>query len=225
MVHRNPPRPRKQPQQSRSQILVDAIREACLLILHKEGPDQLSTQHIADVAGVNIASVYQYFPNKEAVLASVYDKELQSLADISAQRFADFQQLAERSLEETLRAIIDLEADQLFALYTLNPGFFTQYSHSFDVHERVDEITQAMQNPSWKDWLPSFLSAHQHRLRPVAIETLSLFTRTTLRGVMQGAVDEDPELLESEAFRLELLNLLSGYLVNTATAAVGRSGQ
>ena len=68
------PQPRKRPKQARSLILVQAIQEACLKILQEEGAEQLTTQRIADVAGINIASLYQYFPNKEAILADgVYD--------------------------------------------------------------------------------------------------------------------------------------------------------
>ena len=76
MNRHRPPRPRKRPKQSRSLMLVQAIQEACLQILEREGPDQLTTQRIADVAGINIASLYQYFPNKEAVLAEVFDEQV-----------------------------------------------------------------------------------------------------------------------------------------------------
>jgi AcrR family transcriptional regulator len=214
MINNTPPRPRKLPKQSRSQILVDAIQEACLQILHSEGPGQLSTQNIADVAGVNIASVYQYFPNKDAVLASVYDKELQHLADLSAHRFGDIHAMSERSLEGTLAAIIDLEADQLLALHKLNPDFYAQYSQSYDVHRAVDEKTQSMQNPSWKEWLPSFLSLHKKRLRSDDISTLSFIARNTMRGILQAALNEDPGVLESEKFRSEILTVLVLYLVS-----------
>jgi hypothetical protein len=158
MTNKTPPRPRKYPKQSRSQILVEAIQIACLQILQKEGSEQ--------------------------------------------------------SLEKTLAALIDLEADQLLTLYKLNPDFFTEYSESYDVHGRVDEITQSMKNPSWKDWFPEFLAIYIHRLRPVDVNTLSFFARNTMRGILQAAVDEDPALLESGEFRLELLNLLLRYLVD-----------
>ena len=55
------PRPRKRPKQSRSAELVRAIREACLQILDQEGPERLTTQRIADVAGVNMALVRVHY--------------------------------------------------------------------------------------------------------------------------------------------------------------------
>ena len=69
-----PPHPRRVPRQDRSRFLVDVIRTAALRILREEGMDALTTNRIASVAGVAVASVYQYFPNKEAILASVYEE-------------------------------------------------------------------------------------------------------------------------------------------------------
>ncbi|MFT6050497.1 MAG: AcrR family transcriptional regulator [Halioglobus sp.] len=216
MAYKTPPRPRKYPKQNRSQLLVEAIQESCLQILQKSDAKTLSTQHIADVAGVSIASVYQYFPNKEAILASVYDKALQQLADLTSQRFADFQSLSEKSLEQTLAAIISLEADQLLIMHRLSPDFFSEYSQSFDVHTKVDELTQSMKNPSWKDWFPEFLSMHKNRLCSTDLNTLSFFARNTMDGMLKAALTEDPTLLESDAFRAELLKLLVRYLVDEA---------
>ena len=213
MTDKKPPSPRKRPQQGRSLLLVNAIQEACLIILRDEGPDQLSTQRIADVAGVNIASVYQYFPNKEAVLANVYNEVLQQQADKAAQHFVEFQELSKLSLEKTLAAFIDLEAEQLLALYKLNPGFYSEYCHSYDIHGAVDEITQARHNPSWEAWFPQFLECHKTRLRSVDVNTMSFIVRNTLRGNLQAAIDDNPLRLEDDEFRAELLYLLLAYLL------------
>src|SRR5262245_39905095 len=63
VVSERVPPPRRRPKQARSQAIVKAIQEACLRILKEEGPDAVNTNRIAEVAGVNIASVYRYFPN------------------------------------------------------------------------------------------------------------------------------------------------------------------
>ncbi|MFT4918666.1 MAG: AcrR family transcriptional regulator, partial [Zhongshania aliphaticivorans] len=63
-----PPEPRRRPSQSRSKVLVDAIIQACKQVLADEGEERLTTNRIAEVAGVTIGSLYQYFPNKEAIL-------------------------------------------------------------------------------------------------------------------------------------------------------------
>lgn len=59
---------RKVPQQARSTELVAAILEAATQVLAKEGATRFTTARVADKAGVSVGSVYQYFPNKAAIL-------------------------------------------------------------------------------------------------------------------------------------------------------------
>lgn len=66
--------PRKTPVQERSQATVDAIVQAAADILSKEGAARLTTNRIAERAGVNIASLYQYFPGKDAIVAQVAER-------------------------------------------------------------------------------------------------------------------------------------------------------
>ncbi|MGB8666049.1 MAG: TetR/AcrR family transcriptional regulator, partial [Serratia inhibens] len=61
-------KPRKRPVQERSRITVDAIVQASAYILNESGWEGLTTNAIAERAGVNISSLYQFFPNKEAII-------------------------------------------------------------------------------------------------------------------------------------------------------------
>ena len=81
MTGQPPPQPRKRPKQERARFSVAAIEQACLKILEDEGPRRLTTNRIAEVAGVNIASLYQYFPNKDAVVGCVYAARVAAEAD------------------------------------------------------------------------------------------------------------------------------------------------
>src|SRR3984885_9989466 len=65
--------PRKSASQQRSQITVNALLEATARILVREGFDKASTNRIAEVAGVSVGSLYQYFPSKEAIVAALID--------------------------------------------------------------------------------------------------------------------------------------------------------
>lgn len=214
MAATQPPKPRKLPRQQRSQQLVRAIREACLRILEEEGPDRLTTQRIADVAGVNIASVYQYFPNKEAVLANVFEQQLEQLADAAAAEFSRIDRLSRESFEATLAAIIEMEARQLARLHAMAPDFFLRYRQSFDVHRRVDELTQARSNPSWEQWFNGFLARYRHRLRDGDLVTLGFIARRSLEGCLHAALHQDPALLDDTSFRREVLELLQRYLLD-----------
>jgi AcrR family transcriptional regulator len=66
---------RKLPSQERSKMTVDALVESTARILADEGYEAANTNRIAAVAGVSIGSLYQYFPSKEALVASVIDRQ------------------------------------------------------------------------------------------------------------------------------------------------------
>lgn len=212
MTHTDPPKPRKQPKQARSLMLVNAIQEACLKILEREGADKLTTQRIADVAGINIASLYQYFPNKEAVLSNLYEQEIARVTEDTVRQFAEIQRLSEQSLADTLEAIIEIKTAQLARLYRINPEFYQTYRHSFDIHQRVDAVTQSLTNPSWADWFPKFLSYHGDSLREGDIDAISFIARSSLEGSLHAALLEQPESLKDPSFKQELLTLLLNYL-------------
>jgi AcrR family transcriptional regulator len=79
MTARQPPRiaSRKHPQQARSTELVAAILQAAIQVLAKEGATRFTTARVAEKAGVSVGSVYQYFPNKAAILFRLQSDEWQ----------------------------------------------------------------------------------------------------------------------------------------------------
>jgi len=66
--------PKKRPVQKRSQATFDALVEACTGLLLERGYARTTTNHIAERAGVNIASLYEYFPGKDAIVAVVAER-------------------------------------------------------------------------------------------------------------------------------------------------------
>lgn len=76
--------PRKRPLQSRAVATVAAIIEAAAHILEKDGLDGYSTNAIAERAGVSIGSLYQYFPNKDAITRALIARESRTLLEAVA---------------------------------------------------------------------------------------------------------------------------------------------
>ncbi|MGJ4995080.1 TetR family transcriptional regulator [Bradyrhizobium sp. HKCCYLS3077] len=66
---------RKQPQQARSADLVSAILQAAVQVLTSEGAQRFTTARVAEKAGVSVGSLYQYFPNKAAILFRLQSDE------------------------------------------------------------------------------------------------------------------------------------------------------
>lgn len=73
---------RKQPQQARSTELVAAILEAAVQVLEKEGAQRFTTARVAERAGVSVGSVYQYFPNKAAILFRLQSDEWRQTTEL-----------------------------------------------------------------------------------------------------------------------------------------------
>jgi AcrR family transcriptional regulator len=74
-------KPHKTATQERAKMSVNAILQATTYILKRKGHVGLTTNKIAEKAGVNIASLYQYFPNKESILFSLHKAEWESTWD------------------------------------------------------------------------------------------------------------------------------------------------
>jgi len=66
--------PRRRPTTPQGLLTVDAILIAAERILERSGPNGLTTNHVAELAGVSIGSLYQYFPNKEALVGALQDR-------------------------------------------------------------------------------------------------------------------------------------------------------
>ncbi|MCZ8318839.1 MAG: TetR/AcrR family transcriptional regulator [Silanimonas sp.] len=68
--------PRKNPVQARSIHTVEAIHAACIQVLSDGGMERLTTTRVAERAGVSVGSLYQYYPNKQSLLAAVLEEYL-----------------------------------------------------------------------------------------------------------------------------------------------------
>jgi AcrR family transcriptional regulator len=72
-----PLHPRKRPSQARSAVTVDAILEAAVRVLLADGYPRLTTRRVAEVAGVSVGSLYQYFPNRRSLVAEVIRRKVE----------------------------------------------------------------------------------------------------------------------------------------------------
>jgi len=78
--------------------------DAAVVLLKRSGARAITTNRIAETAGVSIGSVYQYFPNKHAVFAALHERHIGLVSEVISRKIRDS---AESSLEELIESLLD----------------------------------------------------------------------------------------------------------------------
>ena len=95
---------RRSPKQSRSRATCDAILEAAAQILERDGPARFNTASVAERAGVSIGTLYQYFPDKQAILLAAAHREASAEEPVRVGR----QRALMRALIDVLESFVRL---------------------------------------------------------------------------------------------------------------------
>lgn len=109
-VRDSPVSPRKSPRQERSRRTVERILDAAARIFHEQGYAGATTNDIADEAEVSVGSLYQYFPNKDALLVALTKRHIQSAADGLTDLVSG--PSSEATLGVILRSVVDFLVEQ-----------------------------------------------------------------------------------------------------------------
>ena len=131
---------RKKPIQARSGATVEAIHEAVIQVLLGEGLARLTTTRVAERAGVSVGTLYQYFPNKQALLFAVLVEHFEEV--VAAIERIDVEG-PKRPIAELAWSIADAyvsvkiaRPDATTALYRV-AGAIDQFRLSTDVYQRL----------------------------------------------------------------------------------------
>lgn len=103
---------RKQPRQARSNELVAAVLEAAVQVLATEGAQRFTTARVAERAGVSVGSLYQYFPNKAAILFRLQSDEWRDTSDLLRGILEDRDTPPPDRLRRLVHAFIRSECDE-----------------------------------------------------------------------------------------------------------------
>jgi len=192
--------PRKSPVQARSAASVDAILEATIQVLLRVGKDRLTTTRVALRAGVSVGTLYQYFPNKSALLQAALRRHLDEVIEAvelvcEEQRGKTFREMATALITAFLEAKMT-DAKTSVALYSV----------SSDVDGA--KIVQQMGARSNKAIVRMLMSA------PEPLATDPQLVAWMLQGMMVGV---SRRMLESSALE-EQFGILRGELIFVACA-------
>lgn len=144
---------RKRPTQSRSRALVDAVEQACLQILDEAGEAALTVARIAEISGVAVGSIYQYFPNKDAIVALLYERVLDEESEALLRLRERLVGVPLKSaLREILANIIRVET----RLFKLNKAFHLRYHSALQLgihRSNLEDMPNQLESPALLDSL------------------------------------------------------------------------
>jgi AcrR family transcriptional regulator len=197
---------RRKPIQDRSSATVDALLEATAQILLSHGYDRASTNEIARRAGVSIGSLYQYFDNKEALVAELARRHFGHIEAVVVEHMTPLP-----GGEVDLRAMVTRLLGALVAVHRLNP----RLSQVLEAEvPRVGELRVIEELGQRSEVLVAErLAAMRHQLRPANLVLAAQITVRAVSGIMQGTVRRSggdlPLDLEDELVDLVLRYLLA----------------
>jgi AcrR family transcriptional regulator len=196
--------PRKLPQQDRSRITVDAILQATAHILTEEGYDKANTNRIAERAGISIGSLYQYFPNKESLMAALMEQHSNEIAELVESKLkALFDAPIEVAIPELVKAVI--------AAHAINPRLHQVLNEEIPRSERLQQMQQADERIA--KLLQAYLTRWSDLIHPQNIEMTVFILSRTVESLCHSAVIEYPEFVGDHHFEQEVADLLRLYLI------------
>lgn len=205
---RPPQARRKAPQQRRSRSTVESIKQAALLLLGEGGIALCTTDRIAERAGVSIGSLYQYFPNRDAILTTLYE-------DVSIEYAG--------KLKATVPVVLNLPtAEAVVRIVTLLLHLHEHHGlillklvheapqlrlaeQPFSIHRLVSASTRA------------YLAGHLGVQSPADLERMAFFMEHVVLGSIDAFLRNPPPSLSRKAFLRDLQAIATHYMDSCTT--------
>lgn len=194
--------PRRTPRQKRSRIVFDKIIGSAKALFEQEGYAYVSTNQIAEKAGVSIGSLYQYFANRESIALAVFE-EASSRAALTIKRRA-VQNLGAPLEESIAKGIVGVfevfERDRysLFQLMTEVPAL-QQVAKAVSFENLVRHTTQ------------TFLEQHFPTVDRDVLARTAYIVDACVIGAVARYLEERPDVLSREQAVAELITLVQRY--------------
>ena len=184
--------------------MVSLILEAATRVFIEEGYEAASTNKIAEKAGISVGSLYQYFPNKEAIAAALYDQLSIKAIEIAQDRL---KKLVRRPLRQAIPEAIGI----IVELYESGPELIqTTLPHLLEL-ERTNSFEAFRERSA--AMLLAFLQSRREELRegdlPHMAWVVAFVTESLIFRIMQGT----PPHLSKKKLLLQVDELIARYLL------------
>src|SRR6516162_3983543 len=197
---------RKSASQERSRLTVDALLEATARVLIREGYDRASTNRIAEVAGVSIGSLYQYFPSKEALVVAVIDRHMQEVSQVTRSALL---KVAGRPIEGAAREFVSVAIDA----HRVNPKLHGVLAEQIPRVGRLENIEANVREGY--ALVRGYLEAHRDEIDVADLDLAAFVLVTVVEALTHAAVLRRPDILADDKARRfldEVTRLVVRYL-------------
>ena len=202
---RQPPtnRPRKVPKQERSRATVEAILEATARVLVRRGYEGATTLRIAEESGYGVGSLYDYFPNKESLVAALIERHAEEMLDLVGSSFSEH---ADSPPPVAVRAWVEGAVKANLARPALHKVLVEQVPRVGDM-KRVGAFEQRI-----AELVRSYLERHAGEIGRGDLPLAAFVVAQAVVSLTHKAVAERPETLEDGRLEGEVTDLVLGYL-------------
>lgn len=206
MARKPPTNPRKNASQARSRATVDALIEATARILVREGFEKASTNRIAEIAGVSVGSLYQYFPSKEALVAAVIDRHNGEIMTIVR---AAFVEVADMPIDKAVRKLVTVAIEA----HRINPNLHRVLAEQIPRSGRLAEVEAF--NHEVHALVRAYLESRRKEMRKIDPALAAFICVSAIEAVAHNTVLNQAEMPSEKMVRTlvdETTRMVVGYL-------------
>ncbi|MBI2738637.1 MAG: TetR family transcriptional regulator [Rhodospirillales bacterium] len=210
MARAIPTIPRKSASQERSRATVEALLDATARVLTRVGYDRASTNRIAVTAGVSVGSLYQYFPNKEALVAALVARHNREILQLVRDAL---EEVASLDLPTAVRAMVAAALDAHLVDPTLHRIFAEQVPRMGQLAE-----IEALERETFQ-LVRTYLEKRRREISTKDLDAATSILVTTVEALTHQFVINKPDAHgDRDRFIDEVTRLLVGYLMPRRTA-------
>jgi AcrR family transcriptional regulator len=203
--------PRKAPRQSRSQATVTAILDATARILVERGFAAASTNAVAERAGVSVGSLYQYFPNKDALVSALRARHGEQMMAVIQRALT---QAMDATLVDALGGLIEATVEAHRVDADLHRVLEEQLGR-MGVDALRDEYTDVME-----DRIVALLARHRDEITAPDLKLAAFMLMQAAHALIHAVVRQRPKGISLKHATQEIANMMTAYLTGPRTAAI-----
>lgn len=197
------PKPRKTPRQARSQHMVETILAASARVLAEKGYAGTNTNLVAERAGVSVGSVYQYFPNKDSLVAALHERH-------SAQMHEAIADVLARPCKEGLRGRIAAIVRALLSAHMVEPDLHRVLEIEFPFFDAPKEDSAGDLDIFRR--VRALLEEHRREIVPPNRDLATWVVLRMVEAMVHAAVLDPPRQFGAAEIERSIGDAVMGYL-------------